>query len=137
MNNTIFVLEDMLVRIPTFMKIAKETGMDMVYYDNITDAINQYELANPKVVFLDHDLGQQTYVNSNEENTGYQFAKWMVKNDKDYKQRIIIIHSANPVGAENINNVLNGFANIIPITSFVRNQDILYDNRLLKRKECE
>lgn len=133
MNEIIFVLEDMMERMSTFKKIAIDIKMELIHCSTVEHAKNIYLISNPSVVFLDHDLGQEIFVNSNEENTGYQFAKWMVKNDKDYKQRTIIIHSANPVGAENINNVLGGFANIIPITSFVRNQDILYDNRLLTK----
>jgi hypothetical protein len=61
------------------------------------------EDSNFDVFFFDHDLGDRIFVNSNDENTGYQVAKFM--SDKNIKGRVII-HSYNPIGAKNMMNVL-------------------------------
>lgn len=60
----------------------------------------------PSVVSLDHDLGDDV-------PTGYDFARWLVELDMDTntmpKDWIYNIHSANPVGAANIQGLLNGY----------------------------
>lgn len=135
MNEIIFVLEDMMERMSTFKKIAIDIKMELIHCSTVEHAKNIYLISNPSVVFLDHDLGQEIFVNSNEENTGYQFAKWIALNDKDYGNRTIIIHSANPAGAKNIKEALKNKAHIVPIMYFVRNQQVLYRNGLLTQKE--
>jgi hypothetical protein len=55
------------------------------------------------LICLDHDLGGEVYVDSNELNTGYQVAKFLAtKNPKC----LIIIHSSNFWGACNMMSVL-------------------------------
>lgn len=59
-------------------------------------------------VFLDHDLGGQTFVSSEgPEETGNTVAKWLVKHP-DRKPKHIHVHSLNPDGAQNIANKLSG-----------------------------
>ena len=116
----------------TFRKIAVDTGMGMQHCDNVETAKIVFNLVDPSVVFLDHDLGGEIYVDSDNDNTGYQFAKWLVENDKKIDQRTIVIHSMNPVGAENIQNILNS-ANIIPFTYFFSDQHVLYSNGIIKQ----
>ena len=72
----------------------------------------------PDVISFDHDLSYDAYLPINqtneilyenlEEKTGYDAAKWLVdycvENDKDIP--MYYVHSANPVGAENIKNYL-------------------------------
>lgn len=60
----------------------------------------------PNYISFDHDLGEN-------EESGYDFAKWIINYDIDYN---VIdptfsynVHSANPVGAKNINFVLNNY----------------------------
>jgi len=55
------------------------------------------------VIFIDHDLGGEVFVDSKEENTGYQFALWLAENEIEAH---FITHSLNPVGARNIRAVL-------------------------------
>jgi len=62
-------------------------------------------------VFLDHDLGGKVFVESGEK-TGFQVAEWLSHNVK-HQPTNIIIHSFNPVGAQNMKNVLPN-AQIIP-----------------------
>ena len=60
----------------------------------------------PDVISFDHDLG--------EGKSGYDFAKWLVEMDLDKKIEIpqhfsYIVHSANPVGKENIIGLLESY----------------------------
>lgn len=57
------------------------------------------------VIFLDHDLGDRVFVNSDDENTGYQVAKYIRANPKNHMTPVIV-HSWNPEGAANIVSVL-------------------------------
>jgi DNA-binding response OmpR family regulator len=56
------------------------------------------------LIFLDHDLGDRIFVDSNDPNTGYQVAKAIVETDNKGAQ--IIIHSMNPGGANAIKSLL-------------------------------
>lgn len=57
-------------------------------------------------IFLDHDLGGEVFVDSINENTGYSFTKFMVKQQKNFRYGTIVLHSQNPVGAMNMKNAL-------------------------------
>lgn len=100
----IFILEDNPERIKSF----KEK-----YYDDILTIVNNVNKAKKMLLkiddydflFLDHDLEGETYVNSHNENTGYQIAKFIVENDIQIDSTIII-HSLNPVGSKNMYNIL-------------------------------
>ena len=67
---------------------------------------------------LDHDLAYEHYIqdNSFKEETGYTFIQWLRDNDK-WPTEAIHIHTANPIGAQNMINV------------------ILYDNSPYNRRE--
>ena len=58
----------------------------------------------PSYMSLDHDLGE-------EEETGYDFVKWITKeySNKNLPEFDFNVHSANPVGAENMRSLLNNF----------------------------
>ena len=57
------------------------------------------------LVSLDHDLGGQIYVQS-DEVSGYEVAIFIPTMDEDKLPKRIIIHSFNPVGAVNMQRVL-------------------------------
>jgi ActR/RegA family two-component response regulator len=64
-------------------------------------------------IFLDHDLGGKTFVNSGgSEETGWDVAVWLSENP-DRQPKTIIIHSFNPCGAKNMKSLLPN-AEIIP-----------------------
>lgn len=74
----------------------------------------------PEFVSLDHDLAEAHYDPSTwkesfkyREETGYDCAKWLVNYCIDHKQQLpeFIVHSMNPVGAENIEKLLHNFKN--------------------------
>jgi len=75
---------------------------------SFTDAISLIKgLGCPEFISFDHDLG-------NDSLTGYDLAKWLVEKDLDKpgfipKNFEFNVHSANPVGAENIERYLNKY----------------------------
>lgn len=60
------------------------------------------------VILLDHDLGGMQFVDSDEEETGYQFAIWLATNHPTTNGEgpLVIIHSYNPEGARRIQQAL-------------------------------
>lgn len=56
------------------------------------------------IVLLDHDLGGRVYVNSKDENTGYQFLKFF--KEKEIKFGQLIYHTLNPVGGKNMTSLM-------------------------------
>jgi hypothetical protein len=98
------ILEDSFARIDTFRR-KLEKDYDLYFFDNVKDSIEALQIMGPfNIVFLDHDLDDKIYVNSNEANTGYQLAKYISENNLKFDQ--IIIHSMNPVGSDNMKRLL-------------------------------
>jgi hypothetical protein len=60
----------------------------------------------PEEISFDHDLGWDTEKNC-ERKSGYDCAKWLINNNIIIKK--FSVHSANPVGAQNITSLLNNF----------------------------
>lgn len=58
-----------------------------------------------KMIFLDHDLGGEIMVDSSVHNTGFTVARHIKETYQDVYPATII-HSHNPVGAENMRKVL-------------------------------
>ncbi len=62
----------------------------------------------PTYISFDHDLGENT-------PTGFDLAKWLVEKDLDQNGGFLppdfdfFVHSANPVGAQNIQGLLGGY----------------------------
>ena len=114
----ILVLEDNEARIETFKKYLKGRKYDTYYYDTAIDAISAIDTLGPfDVYFLDHDLGGMVYVDSEDENTGYQVAKHLAKIKEADAQ--IFIHSLNMVGASNMQSQLP-HAIILPFPRLVK-----------------
>ncbi len=69
----------------------------------------------PEMISFDHDLGDKQEVKSGSqedvEKTGYDCAKWLVEYCMDHNTELpeFYCHSMNPVGKENIENLLNNF----------------------------
>ena len=101
----IFILEDNEDRIKFFKWYFKNPEYEVFYTKEVDEAKALFTINQPfDIILLDHDLGDEVYVDSNELNTGYQFAKFIV--EKDLSKSFIIIHSLNIVGAENMKAVL-------------------------------
>lgn len=79
-------------------------------YDEAIAYIEEHGI--PQSISFDHDLGEDD--KGNILPTGYDFAKWLVEMDMDGKYTIpedfeFNVHSANPVGKENIESYLNNY----------------------------
>lgn len=57
-------------------------------------------------IFLDHDLGGQVYVDTWNDNTGSEVARWIVENYSE-SEATVIVHSFNPDGAVNMTKLLS------------------------------
>ncbi len=109
----VLILEDSPERIKTFQK--KLWKHDLYFFDNVDDTIKALEYMDAfDVLFLDHDLGGQVFVDSDEPNTGYQLAKYI--KEKQLKFNQVVIHSMNPVGAQRMKDMLPE-ATIAPFTT--------------------
>lgn len=98
----IFVLEDNFERQKIFRDKLK--NHEMVLFDNAIDAIDF--LKNDidfDIMYLDHDLGNEVYVDIKEKNTGSEVARFL--SDKEVRAKIVI-HSYNAIGAQNMMNYL-------------------------------
>jgi hypothetical protein len=97
------ILEDNRMRKKIFeMHLGNE--YDLYFYDQVEDARKAIETAGPfDLIFLDHDLDGRIFVDSEEDNTGFQLAKYISEMDLDAR---IVLHSMNPIGAARMKEVL-------------------------------
>lgn len=80
--------------------------------DDAVWAVKNYGL--PSMISFDHDLADIHYIIGDGEKTGYTFAKWFCDYIMDNSLDIPLdfsyyVHSANPVGAENIRCYMENF----------------------------
>jgi len=95
----VFVLEDDEKRVEWINKnFDKRVKMDLV--DTADDAINLLRNNKYDIIFLDHDLGGEQMVDSNYHNTGATVAKMI--HETENKNSTVIVHSYNPIGANNM-----------------------------------
>src|SRR3972149_9614593 len=99
----ILILEDNQDRINKFKLAFKNQNLYIA--EDIQHAKEYCNHNEFNVMFLDHDLDNKIWVDSNEENTGYQFIKWLINNNLQ-KNSLIYLHSMNPIGANNMLNYL-------------------------------
>ena len=96
----VLILEDAKYRIKEFrsyMPFAKIVKM-------VDDCIEQLEKESWDILFLDHDLDDDVYVNPDEYNTGSEVVRWIVKNKPEIEQ--IIVHTHNEKVGEIMTNDL-------------------------------
>ena len=105
---------------PQFLE---ETIVWVLNYDEFVEWINYNGL--PHTIAFDHDLGEdvardkvskgmskrQARMQKRETISGYDCAKWLVEYciDNDLDLPNWIVQSANPVGKDNINGLLNNY----------------------------
>lgn len=117
----IFILEDDPRRMKLFYK---KIGVENTIFhsDNVEEAKKIFNDHKPfDYIFLDHDLGGEIYVPSGHSNTGYQFAKLLA--EQDDLSGNICIHTMNPIGAENMAEVLSTYScvTIVPFNFLIEN----------------
>lgn len=99
----ILILEDSEERRRIFHEMLSHTH-DLSFFGHVEEAKTALSTDGPfDIIFLDHDLDNRVFVDSEEENTGYQLAKYIAENNVRAK---IIIHSMNPYGAERMKKIL-------------------------------
>jgi hypothetical protein len=98
----IFILEDNDERIKWFKKTFYFADLFITKFANV--AIAELKTVKYDIIFLDHDLDGQVFVNSNHENTGYQVAK--IIKDTINKDTPVVIHSLNLPAASLMKSVL-------------------------------
>lgn len=96
----IFILEDDPARQMAFVKAILEGKHILTMADSVPKAKAQW---NPPydIVCLDHDLGGQQMVKSDEENTGFQFCRFLTEPEPfaSCAGTWFVVHSYNPDGA--------------------------------------
>ncbi len=71
---------------------------DYVQVRTVNEAISALSEDIFDLVFLDHDLGGQVYVDSARKDTGAEVVRWMVENKPDIAT--VVVHTLNPAGAK-------------------------------------
>lgn len=84
-----------------------DNGEVWIVVRNMAQAVACVRMSGlPLLVSFDHDLGEN-------ERTGYDFAKWLIESDLDgifsIENMQWTVHSQNPVGAKNIEKILENF----------------------------
>ena len=100
----VLLLEDDQNRIDWFEKEFKKYDYIAHITEDVEEAKNWLRENKYELIFLDHDLGGKQMVSSDEPDTGFQVAK-MIHETKNVDTRIII-HSWNPIGVSNMQNIL-------------------------------
>lgn len=52
------------------------------------------------IVFLDHDLGGEVFVDSGREDTGMEVVRWLAQNPRNIGR--VVVHTLNPPARENM-----------------------------------
>lgn len=117
-TKTLLFLDDIRWPIEAFQYTKNEIFLEKEWsivrnYQQFVDWIIENGL--PKLISFDHDLADEHYWAQNTnvfvEKTGYDCAKWLVEYCLENHQNLpkFYCHSMNPVGKENILNLLNNF----------------------------
>lgn len=72
---------------------------EIIVSKNYDDAINMLNICKFNAIDLDHDLG--------EEKTGYDICKYIIENN--IKLNRVYIHTSNPVGRDNMKQLLERY----------------------------
>jgi CheY-like chemotaxis protein len=122
----ILILEDDPERIQIFRRKIRGVNFQIDYAETAEEAIRLWEARNYDVVFLDHDLGGECYVDTSHKNTGSEVVRWAITRQQTFPldQPYIIIHSLNTPAAQDMEDRLkrDGFENVhrIPFTNLMR-----------------
>jgi CheY-like chemotaxis protein len=110
----ILVIDDDALRALLFSQWLR--GHDVVVARTARQAIRYLRRDQFHVVFLDHDLGGRVLVNSDDENTGAEVARFMARKGI---QTTTIVHSHNPAGVLYLRTLLPG-AKFVPFGEELR-----------------
>lgn len=112
----ILILEDNFERIEQFkerifeFKDKNNIQVLTTITDSAKDCIILLKNNEYNLVFLDHDLGGEVYVDTDNKNTGSEVARFLAEKNSYYlnmhKKTKFIIHSFNPSGVKNMLNLI-------------------------------
>ena len=105
----VLVLEDDKNRVREFKQRMLEIGVVADYVDKAHDAIKLLGEKEYDLIFLDHDLGGEVFVNVANSNTGSEVARWISAHPVTCP---VVIHSLNPVGADNMKKYIPGAVHV-------------------------
>ena len=101
----ILILEDSPERIIKFKELFK--NQELYIFGNAHLAFCECLYTEFNIMLLDHDLDGRIWVDSDEENTGFAFIKFLVAAlPRIQTKALIYIHSMNPIGANKMLNLL-------------------------------
>lgn len=110
MNNNVFVLEDDPERIEQFKERFVEQNLIGYFATNVEEAKKIVSSIECSYWFLDHDLGNQIFVDQKEEDTGSGFVRWCCENVSVFKNvNGIFIHSLNEPAAKSMHLTLDDY----------------------------
>lgn len=101
-----FILEDSEDRIKEFKERLKKEGKIFIT-KNVKEAKKIFKTEGPwDMIFLDHDLEGKAFVDVKDPNTGSAFCEWLAGQLSPERPPLILVHSANEVGARNMMAIL-------------------------------
>lgn len=101
----VLVLEDCPSRTREFRQRFLERGWEGRFESRADHAIDALETEIFSLIFLDHDLGDEIYVNTDERNTGSEVARWINEHPVLCP---VVIHSLNGSAAEHMKTLISG-----------------------------
>lgn len=116
----ILLLEDDYNRVEHFRKRIDELNesnnveVELVHVETAENCIKEFEKVKDtptekfNIVLLDHDLGGDIYVDTDNKNTGSEVARWISENSDKTNDVFVITHTFNPAGAKNILSLVPG-----------------------------
>jgi len=96
----VLILEDNAERVKQFNKNIAPCHT-VIVTDDALQCIEFLKSDMFDVLFLDHDLGGEIYVDINEENTGSTVARWLSENPSRIPESVYL-HSLNEYGRKNM-----------------------------------
>lgn len=127
----IFILEDNPDRM---IKFRRELIGHTIDHAETTEQGTSLVVAHKyDLLFLDHDLGGKEMVDSSNEDTGYQLAKF-ISSCSPNKDTFCVMHSCNPAGADNMISVIP-HAIKIPFVSLNIGSVVKFVEQLLSNKK--
>lgn len=131
MKHSILVLEDDEERIKVFRKLAPPHEVTIITAAEMTISFLRQNAETLDVVFLDHDLGGEQFVSTDNKNTGSEVARFMASAECGLKPAIVIIlHTLNPAGERSMRSLLRHKFDNLYSMPFTKLRDRILNNNL-------
>ena len=111
----VLFLDDDMTRWSQFPAVLRHKGVNLTMVSEAEEAIAEMEQKQFNLIFLDHDLGGQVFVDNTKFVTGLKVARWLEEHP-EYLSKVmkVVIHSMNPVGSADMLNCLGTKGIILP-----------------------